>query len=71
MNEGSLVSFFMNQTLSEELVACQVPATCSDDVIPTPAEESGLVFLNLSSPIIGAVHVLSSRFYPNFNQILS
>ena len=49
---GLWVSFFMNQTLSEELVACQVPATCSDDIIPTPAEESGLVFLNLSSSII-------------------
>ena len=35
-------SFLMSQTLSEELVACQVPATCSDDIIPTPAEESGL-----------------------------
>ena len=49
---GLWVSFFMNQTLSEELVACQVPATCSDDIIPTPTEESGLVFLNLSSSII-------------------
>merc|ERR1712242_282789 len=37
---------------NQELVPCQVPETCPDTIIPDPTEESGLVFLNLTWPII-------------------
>ena len=48
---GPVTSFLHPPLL--DLVACQVPEICPDDTIPTPTEESGLVFLNLSSsPII-------------------
>ena len=42
----------MGHSVQIELVPCQVPETCPDTIIPDPTEESGLVFLNLTWPII-------------------